>query len=154
MQVNVVDFYDEDFLKTNGYSKVYYDASLVKKSESMFGFHYQLPTILFFYIFNCLKETAAQFLSVIKSKEFLSSYKLYIKTDRYNFEYPDMMHHEIFKYLNSTIPQFDMFLHLLNYLSDMGYSDGSMTVYKIERIKNCIKNLDGFNFTKVDLLKI
>jgi hypothetical protein len=149
--VMVVDFYDLEYLKNNGFPEKFYNASLVKESERVYGFHYQLPTILFYYLFNQLKESAVQFLKFIETDQFKSKYGHLITKDEYNFEYPSFRHDELFKYFDSRIYQFGMFHHLLNWLSEMGYKSGNMTVYKIKQIENCIKNLARYDFDKVDL---
>ena len=142
-----------EYLKSHNYPERYYNNELAQKSDKLYGFHYQLNTILFYYLFNQLRETAEKFLEVIESQEFNSNYSHLITRNEYDFEYPTVMHDEIFRYFDSRIAHFGMFHHLLNWLSDMGYSAGSLTVYKIKTIENCIKDLERFDFTYVDLLK-
>lgn len=151
MELRVVDFYKLDYLKNNGYPEKFYNASLTKKSETEYGFHYQLPTILFDYLFFHFKETAIEFLNLIKSTEFKSTFGKMTTIDRYDFKYPSSMHDIVFKYFDSKIPHFNQFHHQLNWLTDMSYTNGYMTFYKIERIKNCIKNLERFDFGKINL---
>ncbi len=149
--IRVQDFYNMDYLKSNNFPERFYNNPLVQKSDKVVGFHYQLPTILFYYLFNKLKETAIQFLSFIESDEFKSNYGHLVSQNEYDWEYPSVMHDEIFKYLDSKLPHFGMFHHLLNCLSEMGYSSGSMTIYKTKRIENCIENLERFDFKSVAL---
>lgn len=150
-QVRVVDFYKEEYLKSNGYHERYYHEELVKKSEKEYGFHYQLPTILFYYIFDHLKDAATQFLKVIESGELKSVYGYSVKKDEYLFQYPSDMYNEIFNYLNTRIVNFHLLHHQFNFLSDISYNDGRTILYKTKRIKNCITNLDGFDFSKINL---
>ncbi|MCK7590608.1 hypothetical protein M0G43_08490 [Subsaxibacter sp. CAU 1640] len=150
--IKVADFYKKDYLIANGYPERYINNEMVKTSDTLFGFHYQVPTILFYYIFNGLKEAAIQFLKEIDSDNFKSLYGHMVSRDKYNFEYPSIMHDEIFKYFDSRIPNFNLLHHQLNWLSDMSYSDGSMTTYKILRLENCIENLKGFDFGNIDLI--
>tara|TARA_R110000868_G_scaffold29420_9_gene109472 strand:- start:4401 stop:5039 length:639 start_codon:yes stop_codon:yes gene_type:complete len=151
IEIKVVDLYDLSYLKSHNYTEVFYDAELVKKSEKEYAFHYQLSTILFFYIFNHLKYVAKKFLEEIESKEFKLAFGRWIKSDEYLFQYPTHMHNEIFEHLSARIKYFDLLHHLFNWLSDISYHDGSTTIYKVKRIKNCISDLDGFDFEQINL---
>ncbi|MTE27544.1 hypothetical protein [Winogradskyella ouciana] len=149
--IRVQDFYNIDYLKSNNFPERFYNNPLVQKSDTVVGFHYQLPTILFYYLFNKLKKSAVLFLKFIETDEFKSNYSHLITRGEYDFEYPSVMHDELFKYLSSKIPNFGMFHHLLNWLSEMGYSSGSMTIYKTKRIENCIENLERFDFNNINI---
>ena len=148
---SLMDFYDLEYLKSNGFPEKFYDAPLVEKSETIYGFHYQLTTILFYFLFNKLKESAVQFLELIETEDFKSSYGHLITKGEYDLEYPSILHDEIFKYFEFRISNFEMFHHLLNWLSEIGYSSGSMTIYKTKRIENCIENLERFDFKNANL---
>lgn len=154
MTIKVEDCYDLEYLKSNNYPQKYYNAELVKTSGTEFGFHYQLPTILFHYILNELKDSAKQFLMVIESEEFKSAFGYCIKHDEHLFQYPTHMHEQIFKYLHSKIPHFDILHHQFNWLSDISYNDGRTTLYKTKRIESCIANLDSFDFSKINLNQV
>ena len=147
----VKDFYDIDYLKSNNFPENYYNNELVKKSDLLYGFHYQLPTILFYYLFDKLKEAAKHFLEIIDSSDFKYRYDYIVTRDEYNLEYPSSHHKEIFKYFDSNIQNFGMLHHLLNWLSDMSYSSGQMTIYKIKRLESCIKSLKKFSFENNNL---
>lgn len=149
--LKTLDFYKLDYLKNHGYPNKYYEEELVKESDLYYGFHYQLPTILFYYLFNRLKESAEFFLKEIESTNFKSNYGHFVKRDEYRFEYPNIMHQVIFKYLDTRIEDFYLLHHLMNWLSEMGYADTSMTVYKIKMLENQFKSLEGFDFENVDL---
>ena len=154
MLIKVEDFYDIEYLKSNGYPDRYYNEELVKKSEKEYGFHYQLPTILYYYLFSHFKKAALHFLKEIDSKEFKSLFSHLVKRDKYLLQYPTHIHKEIFKYLDSRIQLFHLLHHQWNWLSDISYSDGSMTTYKIKRIDSCINNLEGFDFSKINLIQV
>lgn len=151
MATKVVECYDIEYLKSNNYPEKYYNAELIKKSEIEYGFHYQLPQILFYFLFNQLKDAAKQFLKEIVSEEFKSKFGYCIKKDDYLFQYPSSMHEQIFKYLDSRIQYFDILHHQLNFLSDISYDDGRTTLFKTKRIESCISSLDGFNFSEINL---
>jgi hypothetical protein len=151
MLINVVDFYEIEYLKSNNYPEKYYNAEVVKKSDTLYGFHYQLPNILFHYIFNQLKDAALQFLSVIESKEFKAEFNCCSMRDKYIFQYPTHMHDQIFKYLDSRIENFYLLHHQFNFLSDISYNDGRTTIYKLKRIEKVIDSLKGFDFKKINL---
>lgn len=152
-RMRVQEFYDIDYLKANKFPENYYNNELVKKLNLLYGFHYQLPTILFYYLFYNLKDTAKHFLKLIDSSDFKSRYDDIVTRDGYNLVYPSSYHKEIFKYFDSNIQNFGMLHHLLNWLSDMSYSSGQTTIYKIKRIESCIENLKKFNFENNNLLK-
>ncbi|RLJ97928.1 hypothetical protein [Tenacibaculum discolor] len=150
-RMRVQEFYDIDYLKANNFPERYYNNELVRKSDLLYGFHYQLPTILFYYLFNKLKDSAKHFLKLIDSNEFTSQYDYLVTRDEYNFKYPSSYHTEVFKYFETKILNFGMFHHLLNWLSDISYTTTQMTFYKTKRIQSCIENLTRFDFENVNL---
>ncbi len=151
MSVKVVDFYEIEYLKLNNYPEQYFDSEVVKKSDTLYGFHYQLPTILFNYIFNQLKGAAIQFLALIEAQEFKAEFNDLTRRDEYVFQYPTHMHNQVFKYLNSRIENFYLLHHQFNFLSDISYNDGRTTIYKVKRIEKMIDSLNGFDFNKINL---